>query len=95
MAQAAGKANGELTELEADQIKGRAAASENFGNFFAQNLFIGSSSVLLITSTMKSLGHPVVVSDVVLYAISTLMICYILCLFYNHVFDQKMKKQVK
>lgn len=93
MAQAAGKVNGELTELETDQIKGRAAASENFGNFFAQNLFIGSSSVLLITSTMKSLGHPIAASGVVLYTFPIAVICYILCLVYNHMFDRKLKKE--
>lgn len=92
MAQAAGKINGELTDLEVDQIKGRAAASENFGNFFAQNLFVASSSVLLITSTMKSLGHPIAASGVVLYTLPIAVICYILCLIYNHIFDNKIKK---
>lgn len=91
MAQAAGKVNGELTELESDQIKARAAASENLGNFFAQNLFVASSSVLLITSTMKSLGHPIAPSGVVLYTIPIAIICYVLCLLYNHAFDQKLK----
>lgn len=46
MAQASGKVNGELTELELDQIKGRTAASENLGNFFALNLFFSSSTVV-------------------------------------------------
>lgn len=46
VAQAAGKVNGELTELELDQIKGRTAASENLGNFFALNLFFSSSTVV-------------------------------------------------
>jgi uncharacterized membrane protein len=93
MAQAAGKVNHELTELEADQIKARAAANENFGNFFAQNLFVASSSVLLISSTMKSLGYPITPSGVVLYTIPVAVICYLLCLFYNHMFDQKIKKE--
>lgn len=92
MAQAAGKVNGELTELEVDQIKGRAAASENFGNFYAQNLFIGSSSVLLIASTMKSLGHPVETNSIVINTLPIAIICYLLCLGYNHIFDQKLKK---
>ena len=93
MAQAAGKVNHELTELEIDQIRARAAANENFGNFFAQNLFVASSSVLLISSTMKSLGHPITPSGVVLYTIPVAVICYLLCLFYNHMFDQKIKKE--
>lgn len=92
MAQAAGKVNSELTPLEVDQIKGRAAATENFGNFFAQNLFVASSSVLLIASTMKSLGHPVDPAGIVLYTFPVAIISYILCLFYNHSFDQKLMK---
>ncbi|MDF7638425.1 DUF969 domain-containing protein [Lactobacillus sp. ESL0791] len=95
MAQAAGKVNGELTPLEVDQIKGRAAANENFGNFFAQNLFVASSSVLLIASTMKSLGHPVSTSGVALYTVPVAVISYILCLFYNHNFDKKLKQKGK
>ncbi|BDR60801.1 hypothetical protein KIM322_10620 [Lactobacillus xylocopicola] len=91
MAQAAGKVNGELTALEVDQIKGRAAASENFGNFFAQNLFVASSSVLLISSTMKSLGYPVNPSGIVLNTIPIALICYLFCLYYNHAFDQKLQ----
>ena len=81
-----------MTELEVDQIKGRAAASENFGNFYAQNLFIGSSSVLLIASTMKSLGHPVETNSIVINTLPIAIICYLLCLGYNHIFDQKLKK---
>lgn len=92
MAQAAGKVNGKMTELEVDQIKARAAASDNFGNFFAQNLFVASSSVLLISSTMKSLGYPISTSAVVLITIPIAVICYILCLLYNHAFDKKIKK---
>ena len=96
MAQAAGSIKGELTELEVDQIKGRAAASDNFGNFFAQNLFFASSGVLMITSSMKSLGHPIEASNVVLNSIPITLIAYVLCLIYNHMFDQKLKnKKVK
>lgn len=93
MAQAAGKINSKLTALEVDQIKGRAVATENFGNFFAQNLFVASSSVLLIASTMKSLGHPVDPSGIVLYTFPVAIISYILCVLYNHVFDQKLLNQ--
>lgn len=96
MAQAAGSVNGELTELEVDQIKGRAAASDNFGNFFAQNLFFASAGVLMITSTMKSLGHPIDASSVVVNSIPITLTTYVLCLVYNHMFDRKLQnKKVK
>ena len=42
-----------------DQIKGMCAGSENYGNFFAQNCFMGSSGTLLIVSTLSEQGYPV------------------------------------
>ena len=53
MAQAAAIANfGEVDEETVDKIKGASAASENYGNFFAQNVFMGASGTLLIASTL-------------------------------------------
>ena len=43
----------ELDEKSEDQIKGMCAGSENYGNFFAQNCFMGSSGTLLIVSTLS------------------------------------------
>lgn len=41
---------------EADQIKAASAASENYGNFFGQNLFFGAPGVALVVSTLKQNG---------------------------------------
>ena len=52
MAQACAIAKyGEVDEKTEDEIKGMAAGTENYGNFFAQNCFMGSSGTLLIVST--------------------------------------------
>ena len=59
MAQAAAVAKfGEVDEKTVDGIKGASAASENYGNFFAQNVFMGASGTLLIVSTMAEQGYP-------------------------------------
>jgi uncharacterized membrane protein len=42
-----------------DTIKGHSAAGENFGNFFAQNCFMGASGTLLIVSTLNEQGYPI------------------------------------
>ena len=48
MAQACAIAKyGEVDEKTEDEIKGMAAGTENYGNFFAQNCFMGSSGTLL------------------------------------------------
>lgn len=60
MAQAAAVVQyGELDEKTEDEIKGMCAGSENYGNFFAQNCFMGSSGTLLIVSTLGEQGYPV------------------------------------
>lgn len=47
MAQAAAENKyGELEEADQEKIKARAAANENYGNFFAQNTFVAASGVL-------------------------------------------------
>ncbi|WEV56477.1 DUF969 domain-containing protein [Ligilactobacillus acidipiscis] len=92
MAQAAGKVDSVFDNNSSDLIKGQAAANENFGNFFAQNLFVASSSVLLIASTMKSLGHPVSTNGIVLYSIPMAVITFLICVYYNHRFDKQLEK---
>lgn len=54
MAQGAAVAQfGQIDEEDEDRIKGMAAGTENYGNFFAQNCFMGSSGTLLIVSTLN------------------------------------------
>lgn len=59
MAEAAGeKAKGaSLDEKQRDGLKGLAAATENYGNFFAQNLFPAASGVLLIQGALAEAGY--------------------------------------
>ena len=46
-----------ITETdEADRVKAASAASENYGNFFGQNLFFGAAGVALIVATLKQNG---------------------------------------
>ena len=60
MAQGAAVAEyGEMDEKTEDEIKGLAAGAENYGNFFAQNCFMGASGTLLIVSTLVAQGYEV------------------------------------
>ena len=81
-----------LTDSEVDLIKGRSAAVDNFGNFFAQNLFVASGGVLLISSTMKSLGYKVDPVGIVVNTIPIAIITFVLVFAYNLYFDRQMKK---
>ena len=64
MAQAAYVAKyGEADDKVEDEIKGLSAGTENYGNFFAQNCFMGSSGTLLIVSTLVEQGYEVTALD--------------------------------
>jgi len=68
-------------DAEADQVKAASAASENYGNFFGQNLFFGAAGVALVVSTLKQNGLtadprqiakwtiPIVIASVILSAV--------------------------
>lgn len=54
---------------ESDRIKAASGASENYGNFFGQNLFFGAAGVALVISTYKAYGIEVDPRRVSLWAI--------------------------
>ena len=60
-----------LPEAEVERIKAASAASENYGNFYGQNLSPVQAGVLLVYGTLSSpvLGYPVSLWSIVLYAI--------------------------
>lgn len=97
MAQAASVAKyGELDEKTEDIIKGASAASENYGNFFAQNVFMGASGTLLIASTMAEQGYMEVTAvKVALWSIPVAIISVILGILKNMQLDKKITSRMK
>ncbi|MET1966909.1 DUF969 domain-containing protein [Enterococcus gallinarum] len=84
---------GELEEADQEKIKARAAANENYGNFFAQNTFVAASGVLLITGTLKSLGYDVAASAIAQASIPIALIVLVIATLSNLAFDRKMSKK--
>lgn len=91
---AAEKAKGEeLTEKEDEEIKSLSAAVDNYGNFFAQNVFPASSGVVLIQGTLVGLGFKdVTLSMISSSAIYVALISVVLTFIQVLWFDVKMKK---
>jgi uncharacterized membrane protein len=54
---------------EVDRIKAAASASENYANFFGQNLFFGSPGVALVVKNLSDNGYLVNALQVSLYSI--------------------------
>ncbi len=61
---AAAAAYGEISDEVSDTIRGASAGAENYGNFFAQNCFMGASGTLLIVSTLVEQGYEVTAAQI-------------------------------
>ena len=83
--------HGELSEQEIDELKGHAAAVENFGNFFAQNCFAAASGVVLIQGTL-SMYKEVTLSSIALASLPVMLITVIFTFVQVFLFDRKVKK---
>ncbi len=95
MAQAAAVKNfGELDVKTEDMIKGQCAAVENYGNFFAQNVFMGSSGPLLIVSTLTELGYEVQAASVAKWSIPIAITSVLVGFVANYLLDIRIKKRM-
>lgn len=96
MAQAAGVSkHGELDEKDEETIKALSAASENYGNFFGQNLFAGSSGVLLIASTLTQFGYSVTELEIAKASILMVVIAFTISAIQNYLFDKKLNRKYR
>ena len=94
MAQAAAEVQyGELDEKTQDEIKGMCAGSENYGNFFAQNCFMGASGTLLIVSTLTEQGYPVDALQIAGQAVPIAVLSVVVGAIYALLFDQILKRR--
>ena len=83
---------GSLTDEQRDTIKGASASADNFGNFFAQNLFLGAPGVLLIVSTMAQQGYTEVTPlAVALWSIPVAIITLVFGIIRNALLDRSLR----
>jgi len=66
---AAEEQHGELTEAEADKVKAMAAATDNIGLFFGEDIFIAIGSIVLIQATLATYGYALEPLQLALWAI--------------------------
>lgn len=86
-----GKNNKEVEE----NIKASAAAMDNYGNFFGQNVFFGNSGVLLIVGTLAGLGYVVDGVDIAMASIPIAIIAFILGAIQNKMLDKSIERSFK
>lgn len=56
MALGAAGVDGDADDGRVERIKAATGASDNYGNFFGQNLFVGAPGIALVVSTLKDAG---------------------------------------
>ncbi|MBI9094814.1 MAG: DUF969 domain-containing protein [Sphaerochaeta sp.] len=96
MAQAAAVAKfGEVDEKTEDKIKGYSAANENFGNFFAQNCFMGASGTLLIVATLNGQGYDINALQIAMMSIPIAVVAVLVGIVHNVFLDKKLAVSVK
>lgn len=94
MAQAAAKSKYKNVDVKDEEaIKALSAASENYGNFYGQNLFSGSSGVLLIASTLTGFGYAVSELDIAKASIIMAVISFLISALQNYLFDKKLNRK--
>lgn len=91
MAQGAAASKNDLSEEDVEDIKGAAAAVENYGNFFGQNLFYASSGVLLIVATFEPISE-VTGIDIALWSLPIAIVVAFLGALQFLLLDRKIKK---
>lgn len=93
MSEAAAKVSkqSDLSENEVEELKGHAAAVENFGNFFAQNCFAAASGVVLIQGTL-SMCKEVTLPSIAMASIPVMVITVAFTFVQVFLFDRKVKK---
>ena len=93
MSEAAAKVSkqSDLSENEVEELKGHAAAVENFGNFFAQNCFAAASGVVLIQGTL-SMYKEVTLPSIAMASIPVMVITVAFTFVQVFLFDRKVKQ---
>ena len=84
-----------LDDKTSDVIRGAAAAADNYGNFYAQNCFMGASGTLLIVSTLVEQGYEVTAMQIAMWSIPMAVISLLVGTIRNLMLDQKIAKMLK
>jgi uncharacterized membrane protein len=75
---AAENRHGPLDEATADKVKAYAAATDNVGLFFGEDIFVAIGSIVLIQQTLESYGIPLSPLELALWAIPTAVAAFII-----------------
>lgn len=75
---AAEKSHGTLAEDDREKVKAMAAATDNVGLFFGEDIFFAIASILLIQGVFESYGYPLTPLQLSVWAIPTAICAFII-----------------
>jgi len=73
---AAEKSHGNLADDDREQVKAMAAATDNVGLFFGEDIFFAIASILLIQGVFESAGYPLTPLELSVWAIPTAIFAF-------------------
>lgn len=91
---AAEKSSPNLAEENRQTIRALSAASENFGNFFSQLLFIGTGGLLLIKGVMSDNQLDVPLETMALWALPTAVVSFVIFGIYTKFISARLNTRV-
>jgi uncharacterized membrane protein len=96
MAEAAARArHGDLPPKTAELIRAHAAAADNVGNFFGEDIFIAVGAVLLMKSFFDSVHLDVSVWAMALWGLPTAIVAFLAMWWRVRVLDERVAQEVK
>ena len=90
---AAEKQHGELSEAEAEEVKAYAAATDNVGLFFGEDIFFAIGSIVLIQATLATYGYDLAPLELALWAIPTAIAAFVIHSFRLMLLDRKLSRR--
>ena len=94
MATAAAKKNGKkISEKYEENLKGMASGMENIAWFLGQVLFVGTSGMILVQSTLAGLGYNVELVDLMKVQIPVAIIAVAVAIVYYYLKDKQLSRK--
>jgi len=90
---AAEKQHGELSEDEAEKVKAYAAATDNVGLFFGEDIFFAIGSIVLIQQILSTYGYNLAPLHLALWAIPTAICAFLIHSARLLMFDRKLGRR--
>jgi uncharacterized membrane protein len=89
---AAEKQHGELSEADSEQVKAFAAATDNVGLFFGEDIFFAIGSIVLIQQTLVTYGYDLAPLELALWAIPSAVAAFVIHSFRLMLLDRRLAR---